>query len=266
MISTVLSQKRLHIAHDADYQGNINSYNNWVTKSFSKLFKLSTTITINNETKCVNKKSYLKLLPELGVNVPEGASVKAYRNFDGLTCAYLKNRGLMRQHISSNKSNALGYQFVHAIVANDMQRATHLIGKGANIDLRFWQREESRITFSDDVTYGLPYRTLIPYKATRFTPFLFAVSKNNKHLIDLLENYKANTGILGEKIKVNRKITKIYSDASYKGLDEFKNRTQFSYDSSTKELKYNELYKVKVFGWNINHEGNLMSYEHIYNG
>lgn len=289
MLNTIVSQRRLHIANDANYQGSVNSYNNWATKSFSKLFKFSTNITINNEKRCVNNKSYLKLLPQLGVNVPEDASAKEYKNFDGLTCSYLKNRGLMRQHISTKKSDKLGKAFIHAIVAGNMQKATDLIGKGANIDQHFWLRESYGLTFNNDPAYGLPAHNL-SLGLMQYTPLIYAAlqkefKNTDDRLLNLLEHYQANQKLTGASWAFERKITNVSNHVSVQnsyygngtigadvvnttiihGQDEYRKGTQLSYNQATKSVNLKTL-TDQNHGWSKSSDNTIVSVQPVYLG
>jgi hypothetical protein len=211
MINTIVNKNRLHVANDANYQGSINSYNNGFTKSFSKLFGISSKIKINDETKCVNKKSYRKLLAALDLTPSKNEPMK---NFDTLSCSFRKDQGLMREHISSKKGDKLGKEFIRAILANDMQKATDLIGKGAQIDKHFWVREHHGLSFKH-LTDGLSDQSLSPFKAVRYTPFLCAVDNKNQKLRKLLEQYQANQGLTGEACEFERKILNVHYQTNF---------------------------------------------------
>lgn len=198
MLNTVVSKNRLHVANDANYQGSINSYNNGLTKSFTRLFGFSSKITINNERKCVNNKSYQKFLTDTDAN---GTSVK---NFDTLSCSWRRDRGLMRDHISSRKSEKLGRQFIRSILSNNMRQAEVLIGKGAQIDKHFWLRGNRGISFGS-MTQGISQHP-VSFQAASYTPFLYAISRSDRELKDLLQRYSANERLTGTKWHFQREI------------------------------------------------------------
>lgn len=251
MLHTVVNNRRLHLANGADYQGSVNSYNNFITKSITKSLRFSQYITINNEKICVNKKSYHRLLSELKV----ADSDNGYKNFDRLTCSYINNRGLMRNRITAYKSEKLGRQFINAFLANDMQKATRLLGQGANIDKHFWLKE-GHGPFFNYPGEGLSFQTHPPFKATKYTPFLYAVSNNNEQLKNLLQEYQANEGLFGQECQFERKIIRFmpgnnYTYGAVYGQDQYHDMKQFSYDPLTEGLNFQSLPDLDK-GWTSN--------------
>lgn len=236
MINTTLSNHRLHVANGVHYQGSINSYNNTVTKSFSKLLGISSKININNQTRYLNKKSYQKFLITLDIHPSTTFSIT---NFDTLPCSFQESSKLMRNYICSKKSNKLGEQFIRAILANNMDKATELVGKGAQIDKLFWLRMPYGLTFKD-VTHGLPYRNLPPIIALKMTPFHYAVQDKNDQLKQLLEEYRANVNLEGEGWEFERQISndtyRVNNQSYLVGQDYYRKGTKISYNSSTKTL------------------------------
>lgn len=256
MIHTLVNKNRLHVAQDAHYQGSVNSYNNGFTKAFSKLFGLSSRITINNESKFVNKKSYGKFLAALDLTPSKNEPMK---NFDTLPCSFRKDQGLMREHISSKKANKLGKKFIQAILANDMQKATDLIGKGAQIDKNFWLRDRYGVSF-EGITKDLGHQSA-SFQAANYTPFLYAVSRNNQELKDMLQSYRANEGLTGTKWHFQRQILSSFTHTSVdpvyyghgtvgynvnsvnyiSGQDHYTKGEKISYNKSTNSLDFQQI-------------------------
>lgn len=233
MVHITKDNGRLHIANGVDYQGSVKKYDNPIVKLITKLFNYSTEITINETKVCVKNKSYLKLLKQLGVvdsSAPEGTSVKEYKNFDRLTCTYLKNRGLMRQHISTGKSDKLGRECIKAFINKDMQGAAELMGRGANINMFFWQREKYGLTFRKGY-----YEVLTndgDLEAIKTTPFLYAAITKNDQLMGLLQKYRANEGFVAKKGIIRKNGWEI--------------KEKFHYDSSTKSIIKTRVHPTKL--------------------
>lgn len=128
LVSTV-SGGRTHIADGAHYLGSVNSYNNWLTRIVTKIFRLSMTVTINGKERQVNKKSYQKLLAKAGHD--ESVEVSDHKE---LTVRSSVSGECMRKHISKSKRYILSMKLVAAILNKEEDRAVRLINKGAKLN------------------------------------------------------------------------------------------------------------------------------------
>lgn len=207
---------RLHIAADEYYQGSTNSYNNFLTRAFTKLFGVSTNVTMNGKTRCVNKKSYVKLLQHLGAAEASPKTLDNYKDFNAIQFNVVKDRGLMREHLTAYKTDKLGKKLVNAIVHHDDFLTQKALGKGAKVNQHFWIRGyDNRIVFDSKFTPGLPHMKINPFKATQFTPFLLAVSSNNQALASILKKYGANSTVQGQEVTFSRELIMAQNNVSF---------------------------------------------------
>jgi hypothetical protein len=196
-VYTTVDGGRLHVAHDEKYAGSINSYNNWLTKLFSKILFLSKDIKLNGKIRTVNKKDYANFLANVKDNISKAI--------------------LMRAHLSNSKGDKLFRKLISAIDKNDSTTAQKLVGKGAFINSKFWILENDPITFRTDhvisfgkITDGLlqNHPTPLQFKATHFTPLIYAVTKEMNDLSNFLLKFRAITLHNGETVNFERIILK----------------------------------------------------------
>ena len=76
-IDTIVDRGALHVSVNGGYAGKISSFNNFFTKSFAKLFRLSIDKKIGDKVYCLSKKSYKKHL-EKSTGVDDIESKKDY--------------------------------------------------------------------------------------------------------------------------------------------------------------------------------------------
>lgn len=213
---TTVDEGRLHVANDIHYQGNINSYNNCFTKSVTKLFGKSINITIGNSITCLNKNSYIKFLETLGVKGCTRDTIENFKNFDALSCTFINSKGLMRNHLTSSKTDELGREMIGALTIGDMQKATKLVYKGAEVNQLYWKRDHRQsITFFPHLTNDLPHQRITPFQAVQYTPFLQAVANNQLAFANLLEKLGANPDTQGKTCTFSRDIVSVNNSSHF---------------------------------------------------
>ena len=215
-IHSTVSNYRTHIAVNQHYQGSVNSYNNCVTRAFSKLFGISTDVNINGKQYTLNKKSYRKFLRSIDAAGASDLRLLHYKDLNAVSFKPITNHGLMRNHISASKSARLGKKLIKAMNLGDSQRAARFLGKGAEIERRFWIRHfDNRIINKDTFTSGLPHQKINPFQATQYTPFLLAAVKNDALMMKLLAQFGANTAQKGKACTFSRELTGVNNDVSF---------------------------------------------------
>lgn len=138
MYFSTLSNSRTHVAYGANYLGSVNSYNNCLTRLLSKIFNKSIQVEIGGEKRCFNKKSFRKLLKDMGLstglqNKRNVKWVKAPQKFS--------NKGdRMKDHLNPLKVTSLTVKLVQALAKNDNVNALKYAGQGADVRRPFWDR------------------------------------------------------------------------------------------------------------------------------
>lgn len=212
--NTILDD-RLHVAADVHYQGSINSYNNFFTR-LTKHVGFSSDVMIGGKVHCLNNKSYLKFLQTLGIKEANLTNLRDYRNLDSLDVKLISNRGTMRSHLTREKVQALGRSLVIAIQDGDIGRAKNLLSAGAEINQTFWIRQnDGQLTFGDKMTF--PIGQVQPFKATAYTPLLFAASKGLAVVDDLLR-FGADTTCEGKSYIFSRDVENVKNDYNLEPL------------------------------------------------
>jgi hypothetical protein len=207
---------RLHMAVDHAYQGSVNSYNNCITRFFTKLCKYSIDVTINGETHCLNKISYVKLLHKRGRADATVENLDTFKNFAAIAIPnVIINEGFMRQHLSADKVNELTKELIENLNKSNLPQAAQILGQGAEVNKYFWVREDiSTIHYSEEsVTRYLPiYDT--QFRVGKYTPLLHASFKiKDAAFCQRLVNFGANQNTKGQFYTFNRRIIQILDHA-----------------------------------------------------
>lgn len=205
-----VDRHQLHIADDrSQYGGKINSYNNFLTRFFARLFGQAVNVEFTGKTRTLNKKSYESFLNNNGIEANK-ENIKDFTDFN-LTMhnriGNWNNNGYIRYAISREKSTKLFKKMVLALNYGNLEKAKALACKGANLENTFWDAKEKGICFAPPL-YLAPKR---PMKiiATRYTPILFAAKNGFIPFARFLKNIGADTQINTETVKFKRKIAHV---------------------------------------------------------
>ena len=209
-IYTTVDRGRLHIAYDADYQGSINSYNNFFTKFFANLFHLSIDVTINDKVRRLNKKSYLKFLHKHDVSV---ASLKGLARFAHLEPSQrLTNLGRMTGLLSKQKVKHLTAKMISSLVQNKAPHVMKTLGRGADPNQLFWIRgcDKNPIPILEDneanLGQGLQFKKIDKFLSENFTPFLYAISRGQDEIRTALVSLGSEQKTPGKRVSFEREI------------------------------------------------------------
>lgn len=208
---TTKDQGRLHIADEhSRYGGSVNIYNNLITKFFTQLLGIGTSINFNGKNYIVNKQSYYNFLVRQGIKVFPDASL--YHHFNEVMVQSQrnwKNNPYMRQKLSYEKSFRLFKKMVYAMRSSHIERTQKLANKGAQLDAKFWERNHGYgLSFNHDPAAGIDSYEY-HFKATQFSPILWAAKNKNSDLVAFFQGLGANTGAQGETSKFNRRIVDV---------------------------------------------------------
>jgi hypothetical protein len=209
-VYTNVDQGRLHIAFDEHYQGSINSYNNFFTKFFAKLFRLSVDVTINSKTRRLNTKDYINFLTSHGI---ANATPKTIRSFTYLTPGSMpihsRNLGPMVNHLRPEKVQSLTNKILSAIHAGDQNRALKQLGRGADPNRLFWIRGYDRAFLYHDICQGLPCHAISPFESVQYTPLLYARERGQSEIFQQLLRFGANPAVRGQVVRCQRAIADV---------------------------------------------------------
>lgn len=207
---TTVDNHRLQIADEnSHYGGDINSYNNCLTRVFAKLFRQSMEANFNGKTRSVNKNAYAEFLKNNGIQ----ANKENIHNFVDFNKAMMRRNtdwtgnGYMRDHLTSSKSHKLFKKLVFAMYAQNINKAQKLAGQGANIEEEFWNRDNYGLSFNQ-IQSALPTAPL-QFTATRYNPLLLAVRNGLSEFAQFLIKIGASRNFVGETTRFTRTISHI---------------------------------------------------------
>ena len=206
---------RIHIAVEQHYQGSINSYNNWLTRFFTKLLRYSIDVTIAGKTRCLNIKSYVKFLQKFQVTGASVATIGKFKDFNALYFIPKTDEGFMRDHLQDEKKDRLAYKFSKALYKSNEPLALKALGKGAALNLSFWTcAYNDSVVMGEDFVFALPHRKIDAFEATQYTPFLYAAHKSNKEMMTLLNRYGADQTQKGTAYTFTRELVETHTNTS----------------------------------------------------
>lgn len=206
---TTVDQGYTYIANSqSDYIGKVNSYNNCLTRFFTKLFGKAIDVYINGKTKTFNLKSFNKLNQMYGFEIVSKKDnlldiTKHFRQLIG----HRLNNGYIRNHLSSEKSHSLFKKLILNMQSHNTAKAERMVGKGANLELSFWDRGAYGLTFHQ-LTYGLSKTSMSEFEATSYTPILYAAAKIPQVFQKLVEA-GADLQAEGKTLRFKRIITDV---------------------------------------------------------
>lgn len=219
-IYTTVDGGRLHVGANTCYAGSINSYNNCVSQFFAKMLGKSVEIMVNNKTRSVEKKDYVKWINEYtALKDVTAKTVIDYLDLKKLAIIENEDRGTMREHLSQAKSMQLFRKLI-TTMAKDFEASKKYVGKGAAINERVWIRETYGVSFST-LTAGLPEDKAVDIRAGYYTPLLYAAEKGNRTFCEFLQHFKANPQIAGETVQFTKRILEVNPETNIVKSEDF---------------------------------------------
>ncbi len=207
----------LQIASGNLYQGEINSYNNWFTKFFAKLFGKSIDVFVGDKLRRLNKVSYIQFLNEHGIMATPW-NLNTLKQFNNILYVRSDTKGPMRQHIgSAAKIASLTRKMVISIGSNDEVRATKYLGKGADVNQLFWIRGyDGKYVFEEHLSGGLPRAKIDPFSSDQLSPILFAAQHSLHTLVNHLLSFGALAAYIGHRYNFSREILSVANNTTLK--------------------------------------------------
>lgn len=203
IIYKTIDHGRTHLAKDDTYIGNVNSYNNCISRFFARLFRKTIDVQINGKTLCLNQKSYVHLLNRFGVAEATYENAHQYVNLAALNVD-VPEPSRMRDHLTAGKIHSLTKKLINRIGNHD--KAMKYVGQGADVNAAYWERGNYGISF-DSFKKNLPVQPL-NMLAQRFTPFSKATASQDRNLANFMLDVGA-VAFEGEVINFKREITNV---------------------------------------------------------
>jgi hypothetical protein len=208
-IYATVSKGQVHIAADTKYIGSVDSYNNCFTQFFAWLFDRSMAVNFDGKVRSVNKASYTNLIRSLVQN-DEINDIRQRSIFRPIAEAATPSTGnlKMRDVITSNDRQALFQKLAIAISRGDTTKALLMIGKGAELDTVYYDRDQLYPSFSRD-TSDLDSNSRYAFTVFKAAPVLQAARKGNAVVCQFLEDAGANLSVSGKQYTFKREITNV---------------------------------------------------------
>lgn len=179
-IFTTTSGGRLHLAFDENYLGSVRHYDTFLSRFFAWIMGWSMTVKIATKEYHLDRKGYATLVSCLSQTDVKVSQCARYAIFDHVarnSSFSFRSTKRMQNEISRYDSHALGIELAHALAKKDEEAAIQLIGKGADLETKYFDRGEFGISFGKCDT-GLWRHEPIRFDAFEGTPILHASRKN----------------------------------------------------------------------------------------
>lgn len=183
---STVDHHRLHLADEnSRYIGNINCYNNFLTRFFSKMFGKALTVDFHGKMRTINVKSYIKFLKSHGL-MANSENILNFANFSQV----LKRQndwsqgGFMRDFISKPKRiSSLKTYYSHSTRRSN--KSPKFAGQGADIEQTFWEKSNHQICLGSSLSSHLPTSSMSD-KMTQLNPLFYSAKKNYTELSKFL--------------------------------------------------------------------------------
>ncbi len=219
-IYATVDKGRLHLAVDKDYAESIDCYTNWFTQLiFVRILGRGEAAYVNGITYYVNSKSLRGWVDQnVAASEEESSKPVSFLNFNQLKIKPQGDKGLMRDHLSVQKTQELFERMVTALVNNDSRTAEECLGSGARVDDYFWVRDHKKYPISFvGLKDGLPEDKSIPgMDAGRYTALGYVADKGNKAFADRLIYFGADPTLTSETVVFKKQISLIDDGCSAK--------------------------------------------------
>jgi len=207
---------RTHFASGINYQGSVNSYNNFITR-ITKYLGFATDVVVDGKTRCLNNKSYVKFLHTLGLTEASVENLSQFQNLDTIKATLIKNRGMMRSHLSADKTSRLGHKMIHAIYQGDVERAQKLLIKGASANQAFWIGDyDGKVSFERQFKSQLPNSKVPAFRVFYYNPLILAASKQHDYLVKVLKMFGSDDKFVGKTLVFSRDIEGVDTQTNLK--------------------------------------------------
>ncbi|MBA3722226.1 MAG: hypothetical protein H0W88_07485 [Parachlamydiaceae bacterium] len=209
MITATNYEDRLHVGYGEEnsvskcFGRSINVYQNFITKTLTKLFGISIEVNIDGINRCVNRNSFRKHLYSIGLKNISVDDIKMVgyktiinRNEDKL----IKTEDNLWESFSEKKRLNLFNKMVNCLLDDDTEGAKRMIRKGAFVDrefftttytefngVRFWN---SRTGCERNLDWYMKSYSNISGKYFSYTPLTLAAEKGHQSLAKLILNHK----------------------------------------------------------------------------
>jgi hypothetical protein len=216
-IYTTREDGYMHVAAGSSYAGKIRCYN-WLVGFIFWYIGWSEWVNVKPNEKNPNKShrylqkvdyaTFIRNTTRGNANITEN-DVEKFTNFRKVQIVPNQNNGLMRGHISRERSDHFFTKMVKSLFCGDFSKATRYAGKGATLDLPFWVREFYGLSF-DNYDSNLPADN-INCETTQYTPLLYGAERGQRDFCSFLIKLHASQTMQGRSQQFKRTVTSDHS-------------------------------------------------------
>lgn len=214
-IYTTVSNGQTHIAADTKYIGSVDSYNNGFTQLFAWTLGRSINVNFDGKVRTLNKESYENLIRNLAQSNLFGG-IDQYTQFRPVAeNVALPNTNMkMRDVITNEDRNVLFQKLAQSISSGNTTKALLMIGKGAELDKAYFERNDRYPSFYSD-TEGLFSETRYAFNVFHAAPIMQAAKKANSKVVEFLKEAGANTTSVGQEYAFKREIVDVQRNLEF---------------------------------------------------
>ncbi len=206
-IYTTTSGGRLHLAFDENYLGSVRHYDTFLSRFFAWIMGWSMTVKIATRKYVLDREGYATLISRLS-DTDGKAQDAAFDHVARNSSFSFRSTKRMQNEISRYDSHALGIELAHALAKKDEEAAIQLIGKGADLETKYFDRGEFGISFGKCDT-GLWRHEPIRFDAFEGTSILHASRKNLTKVVQAILKWNPKAAdSQGQTLSFNRKVTR----------------------------------------------------------
>jgi hypothetical protein len=206
-VYTTMDEGYLNVSHGISYAGRIGCYNNLLTILIAWLTNSAIWVEMDPDKKkhrfrYMDKDDYAAFLRRNVDGSITESDLEKYTHFKQLALKCPNVSKPMRHFISRAKSERLFIKMVHAMTANQFEKAKNYAAKGAKLDDKFWTRDHYGLAFFS-VIERLP-KEETKFRNTLYTPLLYAADKKNSDFCKFILALGAQDNVVGRSYILSR--------------------------------------------------------------
>lgn len=207
-VSSVHYKGKLHLGYTASEDQSckrlgcsVDTYNNFITQFFMKLFSLAITVYVDGKDRCVNKKDLLEHLKSIGIANPtiEKTNKIIYYN---LIASHIQHLTLGDDNLGAILPHSVRLKYskkmINAIEQNAAGAVKRYLDKGAYYDIKFYKAPRSpikgkhiwlnRVKIESKLFHSFANAYYFSY-----TPLSLAIDNGNQEMARYIHRNKGNT-------------------------------------------------------------------------
>lgn len=207
-VCSTVDNGRTYLSYNGLSINSIDSYNNWFTKLFARVFGLSVDVEINGKIRSLNKADYAYWIncntDQIGITA---STAEQFTKFCLLNIIPPPQAHAVpiNQRISPHRAQSLFRKLVKSF--NNPAKCELYVRKGAALNEIFWTRGQYGISFGGK-TDGLPDKK-IQIDIFKYTPLLYAAERVGPELCLLMKTLGASSQIQGKRYEFSRDLVEL---------------------------------------------------------